>query len=310
MIRYVAGRLAQSVVALFLVTIVVFAMSRATGDPTYLLVGPLATQQQIDDIRHSLGLDQPLLQQYLIYISHLVQGDWGTSIRSGIPVSTLILAALPYSMALSLVAMALAVATGVPLGVLSATHHGRMADWLSRTLAILGQSAPSFLVGIVLVELFAVQLPILPAAGAEGALSYVLPSITLSLYLSAGIARLLRTSMLEVLDSEFVKFARIKGVPERQVIWRHALRNALLPVVAFGGLWLALLMTLNTVVEVVFAWPGVGTLLYNSIVFRDFPLTQGLTLVVVSVLLLINLMVDIVSAWLDPRIKLSYSATT
>ncbi len=308
MVGYLLGRVVQSMVALFLVTLVVFAMSRATGDPTYLLVGPQATQQQIDDIRHSLGLDKPLLAQYEIYIQHLLRGDLGKSVRSGEPVSALIFGALPYSAVLAAIAMALALAAGIPLGVVSATGHGSARDWLSRTIAILGQSAPSFLVGIVLVELFAVRFRVLPAAGADSLLSYILPSITLSLYVTAGIARLLRMSMLEILDSEFVKVARATGLPERQVVWKHALRNALLPVVAFGGLWLALLITLNTVVEVVFAWPGVGTLLYNGILFRDFPLTQGLTLVITSILLMINLLMDLLSVWIDPRVRLGQRA--
>ena len=303
MLSFVARRFVQAIVALLFVTVVVFLMSKATGDPVGLMVGPTATEEQIERLRRSLGLLEPLHVQYTIYLRDIAIGDFGESIRFKVPVMDLIAASLPASAILALTGIAFGLFTGIPLGVLSAIRRGSLLDVGPRFLAILGQSAPHFLIGIILIQIFAVQLRWFPVGGLTGPRSLILPALTVAFFISAGILRLVRTGMLELLDSEFIKFARVKGVSELAVIWKHALRNALISVVSFTGLWLALLVSLNVVTEVVFTYPGMGSLLYNSILFRDFPVTQGVSIVIAAIVLAINFLVDIAYVLLDPRLR-------
>lgn len=255
-------------------------------------------------MREALGLNRPLTEQYVIYVTDLLHGDMGTSLRSSQKVSTLILQRLPVSAGLALAAMTLILSVGIPLGVAAAVWRGGAVDIAIRAFAVVAQSVPSFVVGIVLVQLLAVNLRLFPASGVGGPLSYVLPALTLGLFVLAGIVRLLRASMLEVLDSEFVKLARTKGLSEFDVVVKHALRNALIPVVTFAGLQFSLLVTLAIVVEVIFAWPGIGQLTYTSIVFRDFPVVQGVVLLAGLIVLSVNLGIDVLYAVIDPRVRL------
>ncbi|HKS61879.1 MAG TPA: ABC transporter permease [Xanthobacteraceae bacterium] len=303
MIGLIADRLLQAALALLLLSMAVFLLTRATGSPLDLLLGQNATQEDYARLEKELGLDKPLAVQYGIYLVRIVQGDLGRSARSGDSVSALILDRAPASAYLALVATLIAFVGGVPLGVLAAVTRGRIWDTAITAATVVCQAAPSFWLGILLIDLFAVRLNILPAGEFEDWRSIVLPALTLGLFGLGGVVRLVRTSMLEVLDSEFVKLARAKGVAERDVVMRHALRNAMLSVVTYIGIYFSILVTLNAVVEVVFNWPGIGRMMFDAIVFRDFPLAQGMVLFAASVTIVVNLFVDIAYSFLDPRIR-------
>ena len=303
MIALIADRLIQAVFALLLLSMAVFALTRATGSPLDLLLGQNATREDYARLEKELGLDKPIPVQYGIYLARIVQGDLGRSARSGDSVGALILDRAPASAYLALIATLIAFVGGVPLGVAAAVMRGRVWDTVITAGTVLCQAAPSFWLGILLIDLFAVRLNILPAGEFEDWRSIILPALTLGLFGLGGVVRLVRTSMLEVLDSEFVKLARAKGVPERDVVMKHALRNAMLSVVTYIGIYFSILVTLNAVVEVVFNWPGIGRMMFDAIVFRDFPLAQGMVLFAAAVTIVVNLMVDITYSFLDPRIR-------
>jgi peptide/nickel transport system permease protein len=299
----IADRLLQAVLALLLLSVAVFLLTRATGSPLELLLGQNATREDYVRLEKELGLDKPLVVQYGIYLGNIVRGDLGRSARSGDSVGELIVDRAPASAWLALVATLFAFVIGVPLGVVAAVRRGTPWDVSITAGTVLCQAAPSFWLGILLVDIFAVRLNLLPAGEFEDWRSIVLPALTLGLFGLGGVVRLVRTSMLEVLDSEFVKLARAKGVSERDVVMRHALRNALLPVVTYIGIYFSILVTLNAVVEVVFNWPGIGRMMFDAIVFRDFPLAQGMVLFAAAITIVVNLVVDIAYAFLDPRIR-------
>jgi peptide/nickel transport system permease protein len=301
--RFLLTRLTQAVVTLFILSLVIFLLSRIVGNPADILLPVDAPPEARARLIRDLGLDLPIHEQYAVYLWDLIRGDFGVSVRSRESVSELIAARLPSSMILASAAMIFATAAAVPLGMVSALNRGRPLDSFAKGLALLGQSVPAFWLGILLIQLFAVNLRWLPPSGTGTALHYVMPGFTMSLFVLAGMTRLLRTSMLEVLDSEFVRFARSKGLPERTVLFRHALRNALVPLVSFGGIYFAILVTTAIVTEVVFAWPGIGRLAYNAIVLRDFPLMQGVVLTIGVVVISVSLIIDLLYAVLDPRIR-------
>ena len=303
MIALIADRLIQAILALLLLSMAVFLLTRATGSPLDLLLGQNATREDYVRLEKELGLDKPLPVQYGIYLVRILHGDLGRSARSGDSVSALIVDRAPASAYLALVATLIAFVGGVPLGVAAAVMRGRVWDTVITAGTVLCQAAPSFWLGILLIDLFAVRLNILPAGEFEDWRSIILPALTLGLFGLGGVVRLVRTSMLEVLDSEFVKLARAKGVPERDVVMKHALRNAMLSVVTYIGIYFSILVTLNAVVEVVFNWPGIGRMMFDAIVFRDFPLAQGMVLFAAAVTIVVNLMVDITYSFLDPRIR-------
>jgi peptide/nickel transport system permease protein len=301
--RYIARRAGQSLIALLALSMLIFVLCRLIGDPTLLMLPDTATREDIDQLRSTLGLDKPWPVQYWIFISKAVQGDFGRSIKGQMPVLDLIKERLPNSLKLAAVSLAVAVLLALPLGVLAAVKKGTPLDTLANLVAVLGQSLPQFWVGIVLIQIFAVRLRWLPVAGVGGVWHYVLPAFTLGWFVVAGMMRLLRSSMLDVLDSEFVKLARIKGMPWSTVLWKHALRNALIPVLTFGAIYLAVLITGAILVETVFAWPGIGQLVYQGIVFRDFPVVQAVVLLTAGIVVVVNLLVDITYAYVDPRIR-------
>jgi peptide/nickel transport system permease protein len=301
--KYILKRFFQSLLALLVLSMLIFLMSRMTGDPTLLMLPDDATQEDIAQLRRALGLDKPLPVQYWVFISNAVQGDFGRSIKGQMPVIDMIAERLPNSIKLAAVALCIAVLLAFPLGVVAAVKKGTTVDTMANIVAILGQSLPQFWVGIVLIQIFAVRLRWLPVAGVGSFAHYVLPAFTLGWFVVAGMMRLLRSSMLDILGSEFVKLARIKGLPERTVIWKHALRNALIPVLTFGAIYLAILVTGAILVETVFAWPGVGQLIYQGIVFRDFPVVQAVVLLTACIVIAVNLVVDITYAYVDPRIR-------
>jgi peptide/nickel transport system permease protein len=303
---YLLSRIFQATFTLLLLSVLIFVLSRVVGNPVDILLPVDAPPEARERLIQSLGLDRPLAEQYVTFVARFLQGDLGQSVRSGESVADLILGRLPASLSLAAVAMLMALATALPLGIIAAVNRGRWADTAAKALALLGQSVPAFWVGIVLVQLLAVNLRILPPGGTGSPAHYILPAFTMSLFVLAGMARLLRTGMLEVLDSDYVRFARSKGVRNGTVIWRHALRNAMLPLLSFGGIYFSILITTAIVIEVVFAWPGLGRLAYNAIVLRDFPLMQGVILTTGVIVITVNLIVDLLYAVADPRIRYSH----
>jgi len=303
LIRFVLARLLQSLVALAILSVVVFILARATGDPLQLILPMSATPEDYTEARQYLGLDRPYVEQYLSFVGRAITGDFGMSLRARKPVSELIRERLPNSLSLAAFAMTISMAIAFPLGVLAAVKKGTGLDRTAQVIAVLGQSLPTFWVSIVLVEFVAGRLQWLPAGGNDGFTSYILPGFTLGWFVVAGMMRLLRSAMLEVLDSEYVKLARVKGVVEHNVVWRHALKNALIPVVTFAGIYFSILVTTAIVVETVFAWPGIGRLAYEGISSRDFPVIQAVVLTTAAIVAVVNLGVDCLYAVIDPRIR-------
>ena len=303
MLRFVLARLVQSLVALAILTVVVFVLARATGDPLQLILPMSASEEDYANARQYLGLDRPYVEQYFSFVGKALTGDFGNSLRARRPVIELIRDRLPNSLKLATFAMTVSLLMAFPLGVLAAVRKGTAIDRAAQVIAVLGQSLPTFWVAIVLIEVVAGRLQWLPAAGSERLASYVLPGFTLGWFVVAGMMRLLRSSMLEVLDSEYVKLARVKGVVEHRVVWLHALKNALIPVVTFAGIYFSILVTTAIVVETVFAWPGLGRLAYEAITSRDFPVIQAVVLTTAAIVALVNLSVDCLYAFIDPRIR-------
>lgn len=288
---------------LFFTSIVVFVLSRASGDPIALMVPVGASIEEEARMRSVLGLDKPYTTQYWLFISHAVKGDFGKSLRQRLPVTTLIAKRLPNSIKLASFSMLLCLIFTFPLGVIAAVKKDSGIDTLAKIVAILGQSMPSFLVGILLIEIFAVRLGWTPSSDIGGIDHYILPGFNTGWFLTAGMVRLLRSGMLEALDSDFVNMARIKGVSEMAVVWKHALRNALIPVFSFGGMYFAILITTSIVVETVFSWPGLGRMVYEAIIGRDYPIIQGVILTAAAMIMIVNLIIDIAYCYIDPRIK-------
>ncbi len=303
MIRFLLARLLQSLVTLAILSVVVFVLARATGDPLYLILPMSASEEDFANARRYLGLDRPYAEQYLSFVGRVMTGDFGMSLRARRPVNELIRERLPNSLRLAAFAMGISLAMAFPLGVMAAVKKGTGVDRTAQVIAVLGQSLPTFWVAILLVEIVAGRLQWLPAGGMDGFSSYILPGFTLGWFVVAGMMRLLRSGMLEVLDSEYVKLARVKGVVERRVVWRHALKNALIPVITFAGIYFAILVTTAIVVETVFAWPGLGRLAYEGITARDFPVIQAVVLTTAVIVAVVNLCVDCLYAAIDPRIR-------
>jgi ABC-type dipeptide/oligopeptide/nickel transport system permease component len=302
--RYVLRRIFQSLLTLLVLSLLIFIVCRMTGDPVLLMLPDHASREDVAQLRTALGLDRSLPVQYWLFLQNAVQGDFGRSIKGQVPVLDLIKERLPHSIRLAIVSLLITVILAFPLGVMAAVKKGTSIDTLANLIAVLGQSLPQFWVGIVLMQIFAVHLRWLPVAGTGSLWHYILPGFTLGWFLVAGIMRLLRSSMLDVLDSEFVKLARIKGVSGWSVIWKHALKNAVMPVLTFAAIYLAILITGAILVETVFAWPGIGQLIYQGIVYRDFPVIQAVVLLTAVIVVTVNFVVDITYAYLDPRIRL------
>jgi ABC-type dipeptide/oligopeptide/nickel transport system permease component len=302
--RYVLKRIFQSLLTLLVLSMLIFIVCRLTGDPVLLMLPDDASHEDVAQLRTALGLDRPLPVQYWLFLKSAMQGDFGRSIKSQVPVLDLIKERLPHSIRLALVSLLITVVLAFPLGVIAAVKKGIVVDTLANLIAVLRQSLPQFWVGIVLIQVFAVHLRWLPVAGNSSLWHYILPGFTLGWFLVAGIMRLLRSSMLDVLDSEFVKLARIKGVSGWSVVWKHALKNAVIPVLTFAAISLSILITGAILVETVFAWPGLGQLIYQGIVYRDFPVIQEVVLLTAVIVVSVNFVVDIAYGYLDPRIRL------
>src|SRR5437867_1285687 len=303
MSRYLAGRLLQTLLSMLVVISIVFVLTRLSGNPVHLLLDANATEREHEILMRHLGLDQPLPVQYGIYVKNIVLGDLGHSILTRRPVTEHIWERLPATVELGFVAMLMSVLIGVPLGMYSAVRRGSVLDTCARVFAVLGQSMPAFWLGLMLILFFGVALGVLPAGGRGGFRHLILPAFTLGYFTSAAILRLTRSSMLEVLGSDYVKFARLKGLHEQVVLWKHGLRNALLPVVTFAVLLFVQFLGGAVVTETVFAWPGLGRLIRESITTRDYPIVQAGVLVLSALYLTSNLLVDVLYSYLNPRIR-------
>ena len=301
--RFVLKRLGFAIVSLFLLSLTIFVFVRLTGDPAVLLVEPGASAADLAEIRTQFGLDRPLWVQYGSFVTHMLRGDFGQSFYYRTPVFELYLSRLPHSLLLAAVAMAFSLVIGIPTGVIAAVRVNRWWDSAGKVFALLGLSLPSFWVGLLLILFFSVYLGWLPSSGSGTTLHVIMPAFALGWYFAAAHMRLTRSSMLEVLGSEYVKLARLKGLPEALVIGKHALKNALIPVLTLAGINLVLMVNVAVVVETVFAWPGIGRLLYEGIAFRDFPIVQATVLLGGAMIVVVNLIVDVLYSVIDPRIR-------
>ncbi len=303
MFRYIARRLIALAPILFGVSILIFLLIRLVpGDPARLVIGPEATGDQVTLLRHQWGLDQPLPVQYFYWLRHALHGDFGRSIVSRVPARQEIFSRFPATLALTLASMAVSIVLGLCFGIVAAVKHNTLFDRASMVLALLGVCTPSFWLGLMLLIVFSVKLGWLPPFGKGGIAHLVLPALTLGTGASAIIARVTRSSMLEVLTEDYVRTARAKGLAARAVITGHALKNALIPIVTILGLEFGGLLSGAVIVETIFAYPGLGLLLINSINNRDFPIVQGALLLFAFQFVLVNLLVDILYARIDPRI--------
>jgi len=306
MIAYILRRLLQMVPVVLGITLIVFVLVRVSGDPVTLMLPEDAEQFQIDALREALGLDQPITTQYVIYMRDLLRGDLGTSLRySGQAALPIVLERLPATLQLTLAALVVAVVISFPLGIIAAVYRNRWPDMSATSFAVLGQAMPNFWLGIMMILLFSVILGWLPVSGRSGLASFILPAITLGTSLAALLTRLMRSSLLEVLNQDYVRTATAKGLQRRLVLLKHAVRNALLSYVTVLGLQVATLMAGAVVTEQVFAWPGIGLLAIQAINSRDMPVIQGVVIIAALIVMSANLLVDILYALIDPRISYS-----
>jgi peptide/nickel transport system permease protein len=301
---YILRRVAQGILAIFVISTVTFALARVSGDPLNVLLPEEASEEQIELIKAEWGLDKPLHMQYIQYLGKLFRGDLGEAMAWPNSTATeLIIQRLPNTIKLSALALLVSGAIAFPVGVLVAIKKDTPFDYGGKLFAILGQSAPTFAVGLILMWIFAVQLDFFPTSGSGGIEYIILPAVALGYYNVAALMRLTRSSMLEVLDTEYVKLARIKGVPEWKVVWKHCFRNALIVPLTYFGLIGAVLITGSVVIETVFAWPGLGHLVIKAILFRDYVVVQAVVLLFATAFVIINIMVDVLYAYIDPRIR-------
>lgn len=305
--RFLAGRLVHLVWVLLAVSILVFLLIHLSGDPIRLLTPLDAKPEDVERVRRLYGLDQPIPVQYVRFLKNLLRGDLGESFRYQRPAFELVMQRLPATALLALVTLGVTIAVGIPVGLWMASHAGRAADWVISILTFVFISLPSFWLGVLLILLFADRLRVLPSSGFESPAHLVLPCLTLSVYTTGLITRLVRADVLEVLRQDFIRTARAKGVGARMVLTHHALRNALISAVTVLGLQLGNLLGGSVVVESVFAWPGVGWLMLQGIQTRDLPLVRAVVLVVGTAFVLINLVVDVLYLYLDPRIRYDHA---
>ena len=306
MIGYLGQRLLWAFAVLVAISLAVFLVVHLSGDPTALYLGPEGTKADYDIMRAALGFDRPLPEQYGHFLARAVQGDFGRSLRHRQPTLPLVLQRFPATATLAVAAIVLAVLISLPLGILAAVRRGSLLDSGAMALALAGQCMPTFWLGILLILVFAVNLRWVPVYGGESVLTIVLPTVTLGIWAMARTARITRSSMLEVLNQDFLRTARAKGMGEGSVILRHALRNGAIPIVTAIGLELGNLLGGAVITEAVFAYPGVGRLAVEAVVNKDVPLIQAVVLTVAGVLLLLNIVIDLVYTALDPRVRLGH----
>jgi len=304
MLSYLTRRAALLVVVLVGVLTIVFFLQRLSGDPTNLLLPIDAPEDIRREFRHGLGLDQPVYIQYIRFVGNVLQGDLGESYKFKQPAFDLVMERLPATLLLAGASMLLAIVLAIPLGVVAAVYRNSWIDAVATGVSLIGQATPVYWLGLLAILLFSVQLHLLPSMGGGSFKALILPASTLAVYSMARITRLTRSAVLEVLNHEYVTVARAKGLPERTVLFKHALRNAAIPVVTMIGLQFGGLLGGAVITEMVFAWPGIGRLAVNAVYGRDFPVVQAVTLVIAVAFSLINLVVDLLYAVLNPQIRL------
>ncbi len=300
---FLIRRLAQGVISIVGASIVIFLISRLSGDPILILLPNDASPALIEDTRRNLGLDQPLWRQYLIFAQNALAGDFGRSYRWQMPALRLILDRLPATIELALCGLVFSVLIAVPIGVLSAVHRGGWIDRVGRIFAMLGQAMPAFWVGLLLILVFAIHLNWLPAFGHGGVSHVILPAIALGWYPVAAQTRIVRSAMLDVLDSDHIRLSRALGTPEHLIVWKYALRNAAIPLLTMLGVYFAAMLGGAFVVETIFAWPGVGRTVVEAVFSRDFPVVQAGVLFTSILFVISNLLVDLSYGIVDPRIR-------
>jgi ABC-type dipeptide/oligopeptide/nickel transport system permease component len=303
--QFIIRRTIYAIVTLLILSLTIFIVIRLTGDPTTLLAEPGARAEDLARVRAEWGLDQPWPVQYLAFVKNILTGELGKSFNYEMPVSTLYFQRLPNSLELALAATLISFLIGIPAGIISAVRVNTWWDGVGKVVALLGLSIPGFWLGLVLILVFSVWLNWLPTSGQGGWRNLIMPAVALGWYFAASLLRLTRSSMLEVLRSEYIKLARLKGLPGYVVIAVHAFKNALIPVLTLAGINLVIMLNAAVIIEVIFAWPGIGRLLFEGIFQRDFPLVQGIVMEAGIMIVVINLLIDILYASIDPRIRLT-----
>jgi ABC-type dipeptide/oligopeptide/nickel transport system permease component len=300
---YLLRRGWQSILVLLGVSVVVFLILHLTGDPALLLLPPDATAEDIAKFRQAMGFDDPVAVQYVRFLKGALQGDFGESVRHGEPAMGLVVERLPATFELAGAGLLLALCLAIPAGIVSAVRRNTAVDYVSTVVALLGQAMPTFWLGIMLILLFSVRLSWLPSSGRGDLEHLILPAITLGLFTTARITRLTRSGMLEVLGQDYIRTARAKGVSEPPVVWKHALKNASIPIVTIVGIELGTLLGGSVITETIFAWPGVGRLSVQAIFNRDYPVVQAAVFLLAATFVFVNFLVDVVYTYLDPRIR-------
>ena len=305
--RFIIRRIGYSLITIIMATIIVFTLSRMSGDPRYLYLSEYShvSADVWDAWGKKMGLDKPLPVQYLYWLGNVLIGDWGESIVNGGNVREMVLERIPLTLQMTAGGFGFALLFGIPLGMLSAVKKGQILDYFGRGFAILGQSVPSFWLAIVFILVFSVKLGWLPTSGPGGFSHWIMPSVCLGWLASAGLLRLTRSALLDVLDSEYIKFARAKGAGNTSVIWRHGFRNALIPPLTYSGLMLAGFANGSVVTETIFAWPGIGVLVINALYQNDYPIILATALVFAVIYVVFAFIVDLLYAAIDPRIRYS-----
>jgi len=303
--QFIIRRTVYAIITLFILSLTIFLVVRLTGDPVSLLAEPGARAEDLARVRAEWGLDRPLPVQYLSFLHNIATGQLGNSFNYEMPVSQLYFQRLPNSLELALAASLISFLVGIPAGLISAVRVNTVWDNFGKIVALLGLAVPGFWLGLVLILVFSVWLGWLPTSGQGGWQHLIMPALALGWYFAASLLRLTRSSMLEVLRSEYIKLARLKGLPGVAVIAMHAFKNALIPVLTLAGVNLVIMVNAAVIIEVIFAWPGIGRLLYEGIFQRDFPLVQGIVLLAGIMIVAINLIIDILYAYIDPRIRLT-----
>jgi peptide/nickel transport system permease protein len=301
---FLLRRLLQSLVVLFGVSFVVFAILFLTGDPALVLLPPDASAEDVRRFREAMGFNDPFFVQYGRFLKGALQGDFGQSVRHGEPAFDLVLERMPATFELAGAALLLALCLAIPAGIVSAVRRNSALDYIATVVALFGQSLPTFWLGIMLILVFSVQFHWLPSSGRGTLQHLILPAITLGLFTTARITRLTRSGMLEVLNQDYIRTARAKGVNDPPLVWKHALKNAAIPIVTIVGIELGTLLGGSVITETIFAWPGVGRLSVQAIANRDYPVVQAAVFLLATTFVVVNLLVDVVYTYLDPRIRL------
>ena len=303
--RFIAVRVLQSLLALWVMSLIVFGLARISGNPLDVMLPIEALAEDYQRLEKHWGLDKPITTQYVTFLKNAVQGDFGNSLKyQGQSAMGLVVERLPATLELACSALLVSALLALPIGVLAAVAKGSKWDTAAKIMALLGQSLPTFWLGIVLMWIFAVMLDWLPSSGRGGLKHLILPAIALGWFQVAAIMRLVRSSMLEVLDSEFVKLARVKGIPEWKVVWKHCLRNAGIAPLTYFAIIAGSLLTGSVVIETVFTWPGVGLLVVDAVRSRDFQVVQAVVILFAGIFIACNMLVDVTYAYLDPRIRI------